>query len=294
MIWCTEVGRLGRRGKRCVDQRAKLEKLMRFFASFLFLALSAHQAISQTVHKSSPSNQDLTPEQNQAIARLANLEKNFGSKMNSSGVELSLRESSRSQVTDRTLVKYGIYAKGLPMDTTYTLVQIQLTGQPIQQLTGITLDGQGRAICAGRKDTCRGNGSNDPIDLILFAGKSEPKRFGLISDDPAHLKGFFEVIPFPNTAIDKNCRLESIIGTPKGEVTFIRGTGFEPNEELTTDGESYGEKNHVIVKADADGSYFAVTLPNILGQKSGETTWEVKGKSCDVKLTFPWGTYHLE
>jgi hypothetical protein len=158
----------------------------------------------------------------QAVMRLANLEKNFGKKMNSNGAELSAKEVGRSQASDRTLVKYELYARGLPSDTTYSLFQIQLTGQPLQQLTGITLDAQGRATCADRKDTCSGNGPNDPIDLIVFAGRGEPKRFGLISNDPVHLKAFVEVIPFPNLAMDKNCRLESIIGIPKGEVTFVR------------------------------------------------------------------------
>lgn len=69
---------------------------------------------------------------------------------------------------------------------------------------------------------------------------------------------------------------------------------FEPNEELAADGESYGEKNHFVVKAEADGTYFSTTMPNVLGKASGITNFEVKGKNCDPKLTFPWGTYQLE
>jgi hypothetical protein len=140
----------------------------------------------------------------------------------------------------------------------------------------------------------RATAPNDPIDLIVYAGKSEPKRFALISDDEAHLKGFVAVVPFPNSTRDKGCNLESIIGTAQGEVTYIQGTGFEPGEGLITDSESYAEKHHEVAKADANGSYFAAVLPNLLGKKSGKTVWEVRGKNCDPKLTFLWGTYQLE
>jgi hypothetical protein len=60
------------------------------------------------------------------------------------------------------------------------------------------------------------------------------------------------------------------------------------------DSESYGEKNHGVQKAEADGSYFATLLPNILGKSSGTTVIEVKGKNCDPKLSFSWGSYQLE
>jgi hypothetical protein len=119
-------------------------------------------------------------------------------------------------------------------------------------------------------------------------------RLSLVSNDDSHLKGFVQVIPFPTSVTDKGCKLESIIGTPKGEVTYIQGSGFEPNEELTMEGESYGEKNHGVAKAEADGSYFAAALPDVLGKTSGTTMWSVKGKSCNPTLTFSWGTYQLE
>jgi len=74
--------------------------------------------------------------------------------------------------------------------------------------------------------------SQQPYRLVFFAGKTEPKRLSLVSNDSSQLKGFIAVVPFPNETTDKGCRLESIIGTPKGEVTYVQGSGFEPNEEL--------------------------------------------------------------
>ena len=261
--------------------------------ALLILFLSVLGA-TQTVQKSSASDQDLTADQKAMVVKLANLQKSFGKAMNSPGVDLSLKEISRWRTSDRTLVKYGLYATGLPKELIYSLLRVQISGKVLKQMDGVTIDSEGRAICAGRKGTCSGSTPNSPIELVFFAGKSEPMRLSLVSNDDSHVKGFIQVIPFPNSVTDKGCSLQSILGTPKGELMYIQGSGFEPSEELTTDGESYGEKNHSVAKADADGSYFAAAMPAVLGKASGTTVWSVKGKNCNPTLTFSWGTYQLE
>ena len=40
---------------------------------------------------------------------------------------------------------------------------------------------------------------------------------------------------------EKGCRLESIIGTVNGELTWIQGSGLSLNTELTIDIQSYDE-----------------------------------------------------
>lgn len=231
----------------------------------LFQAASAASQSKDTVASpipSSPNTADtLTPDQRALVEKLANLQRNLGKKMNSAAVELTLKELERVRGDDRTLVHYGLYATGLSNKTIYTLFQIQLNGSLLKNLEGVTLNAEGRAICAGSPDTCSGDGPNDPIDLIVYAGKSEPKRFALISEDGGHLKGFVAVVPFPNYATDKGCRVESIIGTANGELTFIQGTGFEPNSEVIVDGQSYDEKHHDVAKTTADGFYFAAVMP---------------------------------
>lgn len=270
--------------------------MTRFVSCMCVLLFSATViAQSVTVQKSAPSDENLTSNAQAAVVRLSNLEKAiWKGSLNSPGVQLSLKEVGRSRSADRTLVKYELYAMGLPKNLTYTLLEIKVSGQVVQTLEGVTLDAGGRAICAGSPGTCKGNGPNDPIDLVFFAGKGEPKRISLVSNDEAHLKAVVSMTLFPNVAADKGCRLESIIGTPKGELTYIQGSGFEPNEELTLNAESYGEKNSGTSKAESDGSYFAVALPNIKGKTSGTTTWSVKGKNCNPVLAFTWGSYQLE
>jgi hypothetical protein len=270
--------------------------MTRFVSCMCVLWFSAMvMAQSVTVQKSAPSDENLTANAQAAVVRMSNLEKAvWKGSLNSPGAQLSLKEVGRSRATDRTLVKYELYATGLPKNVTYTLIEIKISGQVVQSLEGVTLDATGRAVCAGRPGTCSGNGHDDPIDLVFFAGKAEPKRLSLVSNDQAHLKAAVSVTPFPNVATDKGCRLESVIGTPKGELTYIQGSGFEPSEELTSNAESYGEKNSSTTKAEADGSYFAAALPNVKGKTSGTTTWSVKGKNCNPVLTFTWGSYQLE
>jgi hypothetical protein len=260
-------------------------------------AFSQSPPQSSAASGTSPNTfQSFPPDLKDKIKKLAGLQKNFGEKMNSAGVELSLKEISRSHPQDRTLVTYALYASGFRPDARLTLFQVQIDGPIIKNLEGITLNAAGQAICAGQEGTCSGNGPNDPIDLVLYAGTAEPKRFALISDDNAHAKGFVSVVPFPNIAVDNGCRLESIIGTPNGELTFILGTGFEPNAAIIMDGQSYDEKHHDVSKAQADGSYFAAIAPGVLGKKSGVTLIEIKSSKCNPKLTFRWGenTYQLQ
>jgi hypothetical protein len=213
---------------------------MRCCTLHLFLALflvtiavgQADRANEPPPQSARNTAQDLAPEQKAKIELLAKLQKHFGKDLNSPGVELSLKEISRSR-TDPTLIKYELYATGLPAESTYTLFQVPIDGSFVKTVEGVTLDKNGRALCGGNEAKCQGNSADDPIDLVVFAGIGEPKRFALLSEDKDHLKGFVSVIPFPNASSDNRCRLESIIGSPNGEVTYIQATGFEPNAELT-------------------------------------------------------------
>ncbi len=267
---------------------------MRCYIIAVLLLTTSTFLVAQNVSKSSPSVQDLTPDQKTMVERLSNLQKNFGSRMNSPGVQLTLQETGRSHESEATAVKYRLVATGFPKDATYTIVKLEIDGSMKPLLDGVTLNANGQAICAGREGTCSGNGPDDPIDLVFMGVKSEPQRLSLISDDKSHVRGFVQVVPFPNTSVDRGCRLESIVGTPKGEITYIQGSGFEPNEELVFDAVSYGEKNHAAQKANADGTYFTTMLPNVAGKQSGTTKVTIKGKNCAPELSFSWGTYHLE
>ena len=279
-------------GKNIVGKRARWFVLGAVMSCTCFSSDAAPQG--QSVGPAA----SLTPELRTKIDQLSNLQKNFSKtkNMNGPGVKLSLKEVERTKTTDRTLVTYRLFAEGLPKDEIYTLFLIQIDGSIVKNLEGVTLDSTGQAVCAGREGTCHGDAPNDPIDLIVFAGKGEAKRFALVSDENARTKGFVSVQPFPNVITDKACKLESVLGTPNGELIFIQATGFEPNSVLTINSQSYDEKHDYAAKADTDGTYFAALLPAVSGKKSGKTVVEVKSASCSPKLHFQWGenSYHLE
>jgi len=223
------------------------------------------------------------------VEELAKLQKHFGKDMNSPGVELSLKEINRSRSTDRTLVTYSLFATGFPQKAIFTLYQVDLDGSVVKILEHVTLDNQGQAICGGRGPICRENGPGDAVDLVVYGAKGEPKRFALASEGEHVFKGFIAVIPFPNDVADKSCKLQSVLGTSKGELMFIQGTGFESNSNLTITTQSYEEKHQYNTRADANGFYFATLMPYVAGKKSGETRFEVKSRSCDPEIKFEWG-----
>jgi hypothetical protein len=201
------------------------------YLSPILLLVTIAVAQSDQPAESSPqfarnTAQDLTPEQRAKLQQLSKLQRDFGKKMNSPGVELSLKETNRSRDKDRTLVTYNLYATGMPSSTSYTLIQVQIDGSILKTMEGVTFNSKGEAICAGREGTCQGSGPDDGIDLVVYAGKGEPKRFGLVSSDAAHVKGFVSVVPFPNATSDNGCRLESVIGSPKGRGYLHPGERF--------------------------------------------------------------------
>jgi hypothetical protein len=236
---------------------------------------------------------NVSPAAAKQVEILANLQRHL-TDMNSPGVQLSLKEIERKKTSDRTIVEYDLYATGLPGNLTYNLFTVEPDGSVAE---GVTLNGSGQAICAGKAGTCHGDKPDDPIHLAVFAGKGEPKRFALASTDKKQKqKGFVQVIPFPNISTDQQCRLEVVLGTPLSEVVFIQGSGFEPNSLLTTVSQSEDERLINQQNADAKGDYFSALLPYVEGKDAGKSSFEVKAKGCSPKVSYEWGkgSYHLE
>ena len=132
---------------------------MRRCASYLFpvlllatIAVAQSERAAEAPSPSAPNNaQYMTPEVRTRVEQLAKLQKHFGKDISSPGVELSLKETNRSRSADRTLVTYSLYGTGLPSDTTFTLIQVQLDGSMFAVMEGVTLNAKGEAICAGRE-----------------------------------------------------------------------------------------------------------------------------------------------
>jgi len=207
--------------------------------------------------------------------------------MNSPNASISLEEVMRSG----GIVKYRLHASGLPHDNRYSLLSWPVTQKgPSEALTGVTLAESGLAICAGLPETCgTPDKPNDPIELTLSPAKSEPLRVALVSTGEQKSRAFLKIVPIPNEANDKACRIESVLLTPGGELVAIQANGFQPNAELTVDTDSGDERQGGKGKAEADGTYFAVVMPYKKGAQRGTTNLRIKSAACSPALTFNWG-----
>ncbi len=73
------------------------------------------------------------------VQKLVSMQRAWGSKMNSTGAMLALREGSRTQTDGHTIVRYRMITSGLPKDKTYSIMMWQLNAQPQVTLSGVTI-----------------------------------------------------------------------------------------------------------------------------------------------------------
>lgn len=241
-----------------------------------------------------------SPEQNspqaiaraqQGAARLANIQRNWGPKMNSPGASITLKETSRRSTGKQTVVFYRIIVSGMPNDKLYSLILTSFDLQPKSIMEGITLDESGQAVCSGQPSGCGDPGKpNDPIALGLVAAKGEPKRFSLVSQD-GRVKAFTYVIPFPISGADRGCSIDAILLLQHGEAVLFHGSGFAANSAVHMNAMSETEQQENDLKADSSGDVFTVLLPYVKGKTDGKGTVTFESQTCSPSLTYLWGLH---
>jgi hypothetical protein len=86
------------------------------------------------------------------------------------------------------------------------------------------------------------------------------------------------------------------MSAPNYAGVIARGSGFQPGESLVIDmtSDSEGGKGQAI--ATQEGTYTAVILPAVKGQKSGTGSVRMTSPKCSVAVQFPWGdgSYRLQ
>ena len=220
-------------------------------------------------------------------ARLSKIHRAWGPAANSPGASLSLVELSRSG----PIIKYRLYAKGLPREKTYALLSWPVTqAAPSENLQGVTLDESGQAICAGKPGTCgSAEKPDDPIDLATSPVKGEPFRIGLVSTEDKSLRAFAKIVPLPNQGADKGCVIDAVLLMPAGEIVEIEGAGFQPGETLQMESHSGKERHGGKGKAEPDGTVAITLLPYVKGGQRGTTHVQLKAAKCSPELDFDWG-----
>ena len=217
---------------------------------------------------------------------LVRLHEAWGPRASTPGASLVIQESERAGTT----IKYRLIADGLPKEGVYSILSWPVTQKgPSQALGGVTLDGSGLAVCAGKPGTCgTPDKPNDPIDTVFQPIPGEPVRLGLVSADDA-TRVFVKLVPIPLRGEDQGCRIEATLLTPGAELVLIEGSGLPPNSELTFESISEGERHGGKGKADGDGRYVSAVLPHKQGIAAGILKVNLKASRCNPSVSVPWG-----
>src|SRR5215471_2644356 len=216
----------------------------------------------------------------------------WGEKFNSPGSQLVLKETGRNRINGQTVVNYSIFASGLPKDLDYTLWTRVGDGDP-QAVADAFINKDGRVVNVMADSTH--NVAEDAINLKIVAGKGEPKRFAIISNDGGH-RVFGQVIPFPIESAAGSCHISVEMLTANYNSVLIVANGFQAKEELQIDSMSEGESGQTTAAASDDGTYRSVIFTQVKGKQSGKTKVNISAKSCRVGVEFPWGqsSYHIQ
>lgn len=201
---------------------------------------------------------------------------------------MTLKEVRRAKTPQGTAVYYHLEETGLDTGQVYTLLSTTLALSTLPALEGVTFNESGLGVCAGRDGTCAGDKPNDPIDLVLFAAKGEPKRFGVVSANGDY-KAFTYVIPFPIVGEDRGCTAEAILLTAKADAVLIQARGLAPNQGVHFNGVSEGETQQSESKADEEGNYYQVVLPSVKGKSHGKAKVTLQASGCSPSVSFEWG-----
>jgi hypothetical protein len=252
------------------------------FVIFLVLAATFCASVSAQESPEENSPEALARAQQSAL-RLGKIQWRWGPKMNSTGVSGTLKETSRKSTGKETVVFYRIMTSGLPKDKIYQLFLTSFDLQPKPIMQGIALDESGQAV--GKP--------NDPINLGLIAGKGEPKRFSLISND-GQAKAFFYVTPFPVRGTDQGCSIEELLLLQHAEGVLIEGSGFEPNSAVHMRAFSETELHEADLKADSSGDVSTVLLPYVKGKIDGMGKVTFATPACSPSLTYQWGSHSFQ
>jgi len=216
----------------------------------------------------------------------------WGEKFNSPGSQLVLKETGRSRINGQTIISYSIFASGLPKDLDYTLWTRVGDGNP-QAVADAYINNDGRVVNV-LADPVH-NVAEDAINLKVVAGKGEPKRFAVISNDGGH-RVFGQVIPFPIENGAGPCHISVEMLTANYNSVLIVANGFQAREELQIDSKSEGESGQTTATASDDGTYRTVVFTQVKGKQSVKTKVDISAKSCRVGVEFPWGqsSYHIQ
>lgn len=207
----------------------------------------------------------------------------WGERSNSPNTTLTIKEASRSADGSQ----FHLYTTGVPKGTVFSLIAWPITQRgPSEIMEGITVDGDGLAICPGL-DTCGAPGKpSGPLEIPWSPLPGEPLRLGLLSTNGA-LKLYAKLVAAPLGGQDQGCRVEATLLTPGAELITIEGSGFAAGSEIIMDSGTEKEPRAVKGNADSSGRYLSAILPYKQGSPSGTLNVTLKSSQCSPTVTVP-------
>jgi hypothetical protein len=255
------------------------------------------------------------------VQRVAMAMANWGPKMSSPGITLTMKETGREKAASGTIITYHLMATGFAPGTRLTLLRWPLNQNVNAVMNGIVIDASGTAVCGppapspsapsptgADSNSASGTGSgatgpattpgvpactkttqpNAPVEIATTAAKGEAVRVGLLAEDRKSGVAA-SVVPFPIAAEDKGCKLEVLLGSKDAELVLIEGDGFKPDQPFDAGTESFGQKTSLAAKPDAQGHFAAAMTPYIQGHDNGDTVVYYQSTACTPTLSFHWG-----
>lgn len=225
------------------------------------------------------------------IQRLAAAQNSWSTANSAPGMALALKEMGRAKAADGTTeITYRITGTGFTPDMKLTLVRWPLNQHVTPLMDGVVIDSTGTAVCGGPEAGSCGKtmAANAPVELKVTAAKGEAVRVALVASDRKH-GAAASVVPFPITGEDRGCKLQLLLGTKNAELVLIEGDGFNPNVAYTVGSESFGQKETLNAKPNANGHFVAAMTPWINGHDSGDTVIYYQSPACTPTVSFHWG-----
>jgi hypothetical protein len=258
-------------------------------------------------------------QQRAQIQRVAVAMANWGPKMSSQGVTMTMKEVSREKVASGTMLTYRLSVNGFAPGTRLTLMRWPLNQAVTAVMNGVVVDASGTAVCGPPSSTLStpsspgasaeqtpGAGSggaesnttvpsctktmqaNTPVEITATAAKGEAIRVGLLSED-RKTGAATSVVPFPIEGANKGCKLDVLLGSKDAELVLIEGEGFKPDVPFEAGTETFGQKSTLAAKVNAQGHFLAAMTPYIEGHDSGDTVIYYQSDACTPTVSFHWG-----
>jgi hypothetical protein len=174
---------------------------------------------------------------------------------------------------------------GYPKDLLFNVYTKQFSDSFVEIAAGFRVNSSGKLVS---------NDSGRPRqleDLEFSPGwypPGAPWGVALASTDRS-VAAFARVIPYPLIAQDGGCSVSLELLTQRGDRFLVSGSGFLPGEEVLTEAKFDGRLEQRRRRISSDGSLPRHVISHAATGSDRTARYAVKGRSCDVGITYDWG-----